>query len=174
MKILEKTLTYSQVISQNNARELMLTGLFTFLIAIFPALLAHTPNNQWITGTLVNATIFIAASRLPLKNVFLICLIPSTVALWRGLLPLPMVSVLPFIVISNFVLVLIFKLTVKQNEILAIALSSFFKFLLLYLTANFLLNAVSPVLTFMLGWPQLITALAGGLIFIALNKAIKK
>lgn len=67
-------------------KDLAWTFAFTIAVVVFPALLAHTPHNQWITGTIVNAILFLAVWRVGLVNAALVGALPSSIALARGLL----------------------------------------------------------------------------------------
>lgn len=142
---------------------------------IAPALLAHTPQNQWITGTLVNAILFLAAYQIPFGNAFLIAAVPSSIALSRGLLPLPMAMLIPYIILSNTFLVIVFK-WLNKKPLVGVLSASFIKFIFLYsltliLTSHVGLNAKMLA---MFSYPQLITALTGGFVFLGLIKLFKK
>jgi len=143
------------------AKSLMETALWLSAAVAAPALLAHTPHNQWITGTMVNAILFLAAKRLPLANALTIAVFPSTIALLRGLLPAPMAMLIPYIIISNAILIATFSISKLQlfSRMVAASLAKFaFLFLISYAFASSQMGIVIQ----MLGWPQLVTALAGG------------
>lgn len=146
-------------------------GLTTAII-IAPAILAHTPANQIITGTIVNALLFMAAYRLPLFNTFLIAILPSSVALLRGLLPAPMVLLIPYIILSNTILVSVFSF-MKKTPKLGVFTASLLKFGFLYSVTLVLAQQLNSPLIAMFQWPQLITALLGGMVFLSLKKVSK-
>ncbi|MFA5871433.1 MAG: hypothetical protein WC858_01810 [Parcubacteria group bacterium] len=135
---------------------------------IFPALLAHSPQNQWITGTIVNAIIFIAVWRVGIVNAMLVAALPSSIALTRGLLPAPMAIMIPYIIASNIVLILAFY-AIKKYPLMGIISASILKFLFLFAITSLLVKLASPLLV-MMQWPQLVTALAGGLIAVGIIK----
>jgi hypothetical protein len=143
-------------------------GLTTAII-IAPAILAHTPANQIVTGTIVNALLFLAAYRLPLFNTFLIAILPSSVALLSGLLPAPMVLLIPYIIISNTILVSVFSF-MKKTPRLGVFTASLLKFGFLYSITLVLAQQLNSPLIAMFQWPQLITALLGGTVCLALLK----
>lgn len=142
-------------------RDLVWTAALTLLAVVMPALLAHTPHNQWITGTIVNTLLFVAAWRLGIVNSVLIATLPSSIALSRGLLPAPMALLVPYIIFSNILLVLVFLL-LKKNLSYGIIVSSLVKFGFLFgISLYFAPKLLGPLIV-MMQWPQLITALAGG------------
>ena len=152
--------------------ELTWTIGLTIAIIIAPALLAHASANQILTGTIVNSLLFLAAYRLPLANAMMIAILPSTVALLRGLLPAPMVMLIPYIIISNIILLASFS-TFKKTPIIGVLTASFLKFGFLYSIVYIVAGQLNANLIAMFQWPQLITALIGGFIFLNLLKIFK-
>ncbi|MBD3244562.1 MAG: hypothetical protein GF335_01060 [Candidatus Moranbacteria bacterium] len=156
--------------------------VFLITITAAPAILANTPNNQWITGAIVNAILFYSCYRVGVVNTIFIAVVPSLIAAVRGLLPAPMFALIPFIMLGNITLIVAFALTKVKSRILRISVAAVLKFLVIGTSAlaiGSLSSATIPskMLEMML-WPQLITALAGGLaavLFINLTqKSIKK
>ncbi len=141
----------------------------------FPSFLAHTPKNQLITGTLVNAFLFLSVFKLGPWATIPIASLPSLFALSRGLLPPAMVILIPFIIMANFVLVLSFWLFSKKISLkIAILFSSFLKFLFLSLVVSFLFSKlIPPQVISMMKWPQLATALSGGVLALSLEKSLQ-
>jgi len=173
MKNKIKSLAKSQSWIGYKTNELSWTIGLTISIVVAPALLAHTTANQIITGTIVNALLFLAAYRLPLVNTFLIAILPSTVALLRGLLPAPMIMLIPYIIISNIVLLTSFSI-LKKRPALGVLVASLLKFSFLYSAVYLLAETINSNLITMFQWPQLITALIGGFIFLNLLKIFQK
>lgn len=147
---------------------------FTFLIAatIFPAIFAHTPANQWLTGTIVNAILYLAVWRVGLVNAAFVATLPSSIALLRGLLPTPMAALIPYIILSNIILIAVFYAS-KKHLSAGVVLASIAKFLFLFAITSCFVKVASPLLP-MMHWPQLATALAGGLVAIGIRKIIAK
>ena len=144
-------------------KDLVWTVSLTLAAIIAPALLAHTPHNQWITGTIVNALLFIAAWKLGIANSLFVAAMPSSIALLRGLLPAPMAFLVPFIIISNLLLIIVFS-SLRKNIALGIFISSLTKFIFLFgISSYFAIKLAAPLIV-MMQWPQLITALAGGFV----------
>jgi hypothetical protein len=172
MKTKTRALQQISLISVS-AKDVAWTVGLTLVAIVAPMLLAHTPNNQWITGTIVNMTLFLASWRLGVANAVLVGALPSTIALMRGLLFAPMAPFIPFIIVSNAILVIVFSLT-KKNLFWGILTASFAKSaFLLSITLLLAFKLPSP-LAYMLQFPQLVTALAGGLLAVGLISSIRR
>lgn len=136
-----------------------LLGL-TFLV---PAVI----HQQAITGPIVNAILLIASAMLSPSSAMLIGILPSTVALSRGLLPLALAPMIPFIILGNALYVHLFGHLKSKNFVLGVAVAAVAKFGLLYSASQLILQNLLPgklvtKATQMMSWPQLITALIGG------------
>lgn len=168
----EKTIATTFPIATYQTKNALWTVGFLIAAVIFPALLAHTPHNQWITGTIVNALLFLAVWRVGIVNAALIAVFPSSIALLRGLLPAPMAIMVPYIIISNLAMIFVF-FALKKYPLAGIISSSIAKFLFLFTITSFFIKLATPLLI-MMQWPQLVTALAGGLIAVGTIKVSKK
>jgi hypothetical protein len=141
----------------------------TSLFAIFLALATFAPllKEQFITGPIVNALLFISTIYLGVSAGLLISFLPSIFAFFVGLLP--------FIIISNVILVLSFGVFRKKSFWLSAVVASLLKFLFLFTSSSFIINffikqSLPEKIVSMMTWPQLITALSGALIaFIVLK-----
>ncbi len=165
---LKKSLPWASTSSQ----DLAWTAGLVLAALIAPALLAHAPANQILTGTLVNATLFLAAWRLGVANALLVAAVPSSVALFRGLLPAPMATLIPFIVFSNVLLMVAFASLKKFNLPGAIAGAGFLKFLFLFAITSLFFSSLPTPIASMMHLPQLITALIGGALALGVIKGL--
>jgi len=154
-------------------------------ISIFSVLLAATVlaplviRSQAVTGTFVNAALFAATVILGPAGAILLGLMPSIIAFGSGTLPAPLAPMIPFIMLGNTILIVIFHYGMRKNAFIGIGLAAFLKFTLLYGTAYFLVSKILPVkiapaLLAMMSWPQLFTALAGGLAAYTFLRGIRK
>jgi hypothetical protein len=170
---MEKTTTLKTIPwVSSSTKDLAWTVGLVLAALIAPALLAHAPNNQLLTGTLVNATLFLAAWRLGVANALLVAVVPSSVALFRGLLPAPLASLIPFIIASNVILMASFVALKKFSLPGATVGASLLKFLFLFgLTALFFSSLPAPILS-MMQTPQLFTALLGGALALGVIKGL--
>ena len=87
-----------KVLGLQNVKVKMLAQ-FASLLAI--AVILPLFHQQWLTGPLVNAILFIAVVLLGSQNAIIMGLLPSTIALAAGLLPAVLAPMVPFIIISN-------------------------------------------------------------------------
>lgn len=156
------------------------TRVITFisLLAIATALPAVI-HSQWVTGPIVNATLFLAVVLLGSAEAILIGIIPSSVAMGSGLLPVALAPMVPFIMISNAVLAVTFGYFKNRTLAGAVIIASAFKFIFLYSIVTLLMNTLLPgplveKLSIMMSWPQLFTALLGGVIALGIVKGLKK
>ncbi len=140
-----------------NSKAIIFTQFIIFiLIATFAPLL----KQQMLTGPIVNATLFLSTIYLGSQAGIMVGLIPSIISLSIGLLPLPLAPMVPFIMVSNALLILTFARLKNKNFWLAIITSSILKFAFLYTISLYF----APKLAFIMGLPQLITAIIGGII----------
>lgn len=143
---------------------LTLIGFGSFAI---PFLLGQP---QLLVGTIVNASLFIAALFLPANFLYPVMIFPSLGVISRGLLFGPFTHFLllmtPFIWIGNWLLITVFKKILNQTQQywLAVGLASIFKFGCLLTTAQILvsLHLLPKIFLTTMGLYQLITALLGG------------
>lgn len=124
-------------------------------------------HQQMLTGPIVNATLFVATAVLGVSGGILVGLIPSVVALSAGLLPPVLAPMVPFIMISNTILILTFHFLKDKNYWVGMIVASLLKFIFLYSTSAVVINLllkkeVAAQVSLMMSWPQLLTALAGG------------
>jgi len=146
-----------------------------FIIAVAAPLF----KQQFVTGPIVNSTLILAAVFLSFENAVLIALLPSLIALSIGLLSPILLPMIPFIIAGNTVYIYVFKQIQKTNYWLAVLLASLLKFVFIFGASKFLVGIIiqktlpAPV-AFMMSWPQLVTALAGGIIAFIVLKSSKK
>lgn len=159
----------------NEAKTLTWQRVNTIAIVKFIALIALATiapllgHNQFITGPLVNATLFLAVIWLSGRDAVLVGLVPSLIALSVGLLPAVLAPMVPFIMVSNALLIVIFSLLYKKSFFVAVIAASILKFLFLFATSNIVINLlmkkeVAAKVAAMMSWPQLVTALIGGVL----------
>lgn len=146
----------------------------TLQLCLFIAIAVAAPyfKNQLITGSIVNALLFISVPVLGIESAFLLCLVPSLISLYTGLLPLALSPMIPFIMTGNALMVLVFSklynpstsLKVKNFWLGALP-AAFLKYLFIFITGSILagsiLKGISKTVFLMISWPQLATAIAG-------------
>ncbi len=156
------------------------TGILLALVLLFQFLgrfIPLGPNSNFIVGPLVNASLIIAATFAGLWSGALIAVIAPFGAILTGAaVPLPFA---PFIAIGNFIFVLFYYI-LRENKIMGLVAGSFVKFGFLYASIAIFLSLysvppkIATLLYFSFGWPQLVTAIVGGAIALAVMHPLKK
>ena len=95
---------------QTLSKEALLTAILVGAAALAPLL-----HSQLVTGTIVNATLFVAAMTLGFGAAAAIAAFPSLIALGVGNLPLMMAPLIPLIIVSNIVLIGVFMILKKYS-----------------------------------------------------------
>lgn len=144
-------------------------SLTQFIALIGVASIVPLFHQQMITGPIVNATLFAAAILLGSQMGIFVGLIPSVIALSVGLLSPVLAPMIPYIMISNAILILTFNAFRNRNFWLAVGVASFMKFLFLFSTSSLVMSLIlkkemADSVAMMMSWPQLVTALVGGMI----------
>ena len=150
-------------------------------VAMFLPYLIHI---QWITGPIVNAVLILTLLKFGLRNAVAIAMVPSLMALSGGLLPIVLAPVVPFIMIGNMILILCvdwsynnFKDKVNGYWF-GVLLGASLKFLFLFFSVNIISGLLiqqelAVKVAQMMSWPQLYTALLGGVIAWGVWKRLK-
>ena len=134
---------------------------------------------QMVTGPLVNAILFIATVVLGWRKAVSIAFIPSIIAFAVGLLPTVLGPMIPFIMVSNVVLVMIFHALWRRNYWLGVGVASVAKFVFLFGSGQVIFSLIlkkdfaGPIAS-ILSWPQLYTALLGGVIAYVFLKFVRR
>jgi hypothetical protein len=144
-------------------------SLTQFVILIVIATAVPLFHQQLVTGPIVNATLFVATILLGTQMGVFVGLIPSVIALSVGNLPAVLAPIIPFIMISNAILILTFNFFRRKNYWLAVVLASFLKFIFLLMTSSVVTGllaqkSITKNVIMMMNYPQLLTALAGGVL----------
>lgn len=150
---------------------------FYFVILLSVALFAPAIGVQFITGSLVNAALFLSIYLVGVHGAVLLATVPSLLALGGGFLPAVLAPMVPFIVMANLVLIFVFN-AFRNRLLLAVMLASFLKFSFLFFTSYLVMKIIlksGPAMLAigMMGWTQLLTALTGGFIAVAVIRTIK-
>lgn len=133
-----------------------------------------TKMGQYVTGTGINTVLITAVGVCGLPWAAAIGFMTPMLALLLGVQPPATVVLVPFIIAGNIVYVALFKILKKYNEYIGLVAAAFAKFILLYTAANIIVNKLPAPIKLAFSFPQLITAIAGGAIAIAVIKITKK
>ncbi len=135
--------------------------------------------NQALAGSIVNSALFIAVALFGPQTAVLVALMPSLIAASTGLLPLALAPMIPFIIIGNILLISVFSLLKKKNYWVRVFSAGFLKFVFLFSASSIMFDLllgekIASKVAVMMSWPQLFTAISGGLIAYLFLKSIKK
>ena len=155
------------------------TRAIEFVLLLGIATAASLTHSQFITGPIVNATLLIAVALLGMRDALLIGLIPSSIALAVGLLPPVLAPMIPFIIVGNAILVITFGYLRQRNYWLGLVSGSILKFAFLFGTSSIVISlllnqSLASSVAVMMSWPQLVTALAGGVIAYGVLRGLKR
>ncbi|MCX6807053.1 MAG: iron hydrogenase [Candidatus Berkelbacteria bacterium] len=142
-------------------------AVFTLFLSISVA--APLLHNQLITGPIVNAMLFLAVIFLGAKEAMMIGLLPSLISLSVGLLPIVLAPMIPFIMVGNALLVIVFDIIRSKNQWLGFIGAALVKFVFIFGSSTIVIHLLDkPGLvakaTQMMGSIQLTTALIGALL----------
>ena len=157
------------------------------MIAVLVALQFVTkPLGQFVTGSCVNMVLVVATLCGGLWCGFTVALISPFAAFLVGVGP-ALIQIVPAISVGNIVLVLVYAFVYKKldrawvRECVAVIAAAVLKFAALYLVVVKLLLPVLglaekqvAVMSAMFSWPQLVTALIGGVLGVVVSIPVKK
>jgi len=126
---------------------------------------------QWLTGPAVNTILILATGYTGLLAGLIISLFSPVMAFFQGIMPLAIA--VPFIMLGNALLCLGFYWARKVNDLVGITIGAILKFGFLSLAVNFIIQ-VPPKVAQALSFPQLVTALTGGVIAIIILRYLPK
>jgi len=140
---------------------------------------------QWITGPIINAILILTIMLLGIREGVIVALVPSLIALSRGLLPAILAPAVPFIMFSNILFIIAIDYVyngIKKDNVgywLGVFFGSLLKFLFLYFSVNLVTEILIKKdlgikIAQMMSWPQFITAMIGGVIAWIVLKWLKR
>ncbi|HEY8497955.1 MAG TPA: hypothetical protein VIK90_01765 [Limnochordales bacterium] len=153
--------------SRQLLRPMVVSALLLAFVTAFQALGLPQP----VTGPVVNATLFLAGWVAGPLFGAAIGLLTPVVALWRGILAAPLAPLVPFIGAANALQVLLACYLRRLHVAAAVGAAAVVKWALLS-TAVRTVVAVPPPVAVAMQWPQLVTALVGGLLAWAVWRAL--
>jgi len=153
-------------------RKLTRASLLLALMIVLQSLRMYIPVPPFVSmfmiGSAVNACLLVAVEVAGWKLALVLAAVAPMVAYLQQVFVLP-IFMIP-IAIGNAAYVLGYRFIVEKNRYLAIGCSTIFKMTSLYLIVSWMLKFVylpeklATVLQLMMGWPQLVTGVFGGMI----------
>ncbi|MDK2856601.1 MAG: hypothetical protein PWQ86_1814 [Bacillota bacterium] len=150
------------------------TLVFQMLRQIIPM---PQPVSVFVVGSLVNAALVVAAGVVGIGGGVIISVVAPVVAFLQGHLP-PVPPMIPIVAAGNAAIVVGFALFRKKNPYLGVAVGAVVKAAFLYLAVRLLFTLITlkpPIikaLSFSFSWPQLVTALIGGVLAVEVLKLL--
>ena len=167
----------------NNSKKIQFmtrTALLLALVITLQMAGRFIPNNNFIVGPLVNACLLVSTALAGVWSGIIIAVASPFTSLINNHAPVAaaLLPFAPFVAAGNAVYVLSYYLLRKKSAIAGVGIGSVLKFGFLYAAINIFLQVFNfpkfaKVLTFLFSWPQLVTALLGGVVALAAIKALK-
>jgi len=152
-------------------RQLTRPAVVSALLLAFVTAFQSLGLPQPVTGPVVNATLFLAAWLVgPLFGAAIGALTP-VVALWRGILAAPLAPMVPFIGVANALQVVAAAYLRRAHVAAAVGVAAVVKWAVLSVAVRTLVDVPPPIAVAM-QWPQLLTALAGGVLAWVVGRAL--
>lgn len=165
----------------NKVQFLTRTALLLALTIVFQIAGRFIPNSNFIVGPLVNTCLLVATAFAGVWSGIIISVISPFTSLINNHAPVAaaLLPFAPFVAAGNAVFVLSYYLLRKKSAIAGIGIGAVLKFGFLYAAITFFLQIFSfpkfaKALIFLFGWPQLVTALIGGILGLIVIKAVGK
>lgn len=133
-----------------------------------------TKMGQYVTGIGINTVLITAVGVCGLPWAAAIGFMTPILAVLLGVQPPATVVLVPFIIAGNVLYVLLFRILRRYNDYIAVAAAAVAKFALLYTAANVIMAKLPPPVKLAFGFPQIITAAAGGLLALIILRAAAK
>lgn len=133
-----------------------------------------TKMGQYVTGTGINAVLITAVSVCGLPWAAAIGIMTPVLAVVLGVQPPATVVLVPFIIAGNVVYATLFRILRKYNAYVGVIAAAVAKFILLYTAANVIVGKLPEPIKLAFSFPQLITAVAGGVIALIILRSVKK
>ncbi|HHU62872.1 MAG TPA: ECF transporter S component [Clostridiales bacterium] len=155
----------------------LLLALAVLFQTLFRAILPEPTVNVFIVGTLVNAVLLTATASVDIPGGVVVGILTPVIVLLQGHVAL--IWMVPIIAAGNCILVIIYGLLAGKNRYLAFITGSVIKFVFLYfgIRLSFRLIMGIPVpfpASFLYSWPQLVTAVLGGIVAMGVIRAAGK
>jgi hypothetical protein len=133
---------------------------------------------QPVTGPVINFILLFAIVLNGFYSSLIIGSVSPVIAFARGILPAPLGPMIPFIILANLVYITIFALARSKTDkpmfsLIFVIVGSLLKYLVLSSAVSFFVSVPPPIAQAM-SFPQLITALLGGLILLLIEPLWKK
>ena len=174
-----------KIIKEQTLEKVNVKALTRFIgLAGVATILPFFIHLQWISGPIINAILILVLFLVGARSALVAALIPSLMALSGGLLPAVLAPAVPFIMISNAILVLCVDRFYDwqpddKGYWKGILVGAILKFVFLYLSVGWISKLLIKQelalrVAQMMSWPQFATAVIGGAIAFFILKWLKR
>lgn len=173
----------AELMKKEAAKKLTRTAVLLALLVILQAV--TKAGGQFVTGSCVNCVLAVGALLLPLSYGILLAVVSPFLAFLLGIGP-QLLPIVPAIAVGNVIYVLLLHLTAAKREKLpakaiGLAAAAVCKFGALFLLVTRLLCSLlslpekqARLFQTMFSWPQLVTAVIGGVLAFAVTAVLRK
>jgi len=162
--------------------KLIKSALFLAIAIVFQTLGKSFPQlSQFVTGSVVNAILLLTACVCGTWWAIGVGALTPILAALTGQLAAPLVPFVPFIIIGNALIILVFAIFLNYKsygKYLAIIPAALVKFAFLYLSVTYIVQLfnikIPKKAAVAMGIPQLITGLIGGVLACLIIEALRK
>lgn len=175
-----------EIFMNTNSKNLIRASMLLAFAVVFQILGRNIPQvNQLLVGPVVNSVLIIAACMCGLGLAIAVGSLTPIIALAVGQLPGAFAPFIPFIIIGNAIFIIVFyfiKSYGNMGKYAGIAFAALIKAGFLFLSASKLIHILNlsippklaAKLVIMMGIPQLVTAIIGGLLGVIFIEVISK
>jgi len=166
----------------NSIKFITRTALLLAVTVVFQMLRPLIPlqgvGSNLVVGSLVNTSLAASSVVVGLWGGIIISIVAPIIAFLQQ--HIAFVWMIPIVAAGNIVMVVLYGLFFKKNKWIAIGLSSVIKAAVLYLLVKAAINIVAvpeqaaKTLSLMFSWPQLVTAVIGGILASLVLKVLKE
>ncbi len=169
-------------------KRITLTAMFLALVLVFQNIrlvIGQGPHTVYIVGALVNLTLLLTAHYIGITSGIIVSFAAALIALLQGHIPFP--QLMPVVALGNSILVVSYALLKKPLKNYAIIPGALLKWAFLYFGVIYVLKTfIRPaveapkyekmfaLLSASFNYPQVITAVAGGILLFALIPVMDK
>ncbi len=167
--------------NRDKIRMLTRTAVLLAVVVVVQMAGRNLPNSNFIVGPLVNMCLLAAVMNAGLTGGLTIAILSPFTSLINNNAPVAaaLLTFAPVIAIANIIFILAFYFLYNKNKYVGLGIAAFLKFGFLFLAIRVFLNIFSfskftARLLELFSWPQLITALIGGIVAIPVIYSLRK
>lgn len=169
------------LMNRDQIKILTRTAVLLAIVVVIQIAGRYIPNNNFIVGPIVNLCLLVGVMTVGLKGGITLAVLSPFASLINNHAPIAaaLIPFSPVIAAANIVLVVTFYFLYNKNKYVGLGLAALLKFGFLLLGINIFVSIFNfpkfeSKLLSLFSWPQLVTALVGGIIAIPVIIRLKK